>query len=223
MVLNMVDDTDNTDTLIAGAGAAFIDGYRVGYLDWDDTTDPPTVRLRLPDFPPDVPDGSIVEVPVGGEVTIGRSVWIVQEIWVNPDYYDRTPDGMPIMGGNPGTVTLVRKLPPGSPGLPPRAEMDTYTLIAGAGAAFIDGYRVAYFGGDRTADPPTVRLALPDFPPDVPDGSIVEVPVGGEVTIGESVWIVKEIWVNPDYRSRTPDAMLIMGGNPGTVTLVRKY
>jgi hypothetical protein len=101
----------DTDTLIAGAGAAFIDGYRVACLDWDDTADPPTVRLRLPDFPPDVPDGSIVEVPVGGEVTIGESVWIVKEIWVNPDYYDQTPDGMPIMGGNPGTVTLVRKPP----------------------------------------------------------------------------------------------------------------
>jgi hypothetical protein len=104
MVLHM-----ETYTLIAGAGPAFIDGYRVGYFDWDDTTDPPTVRLALPDYPPDVPDGSIVEVPVGGEVTIGESVWIVQEIWVNPDYYDRTLDGMPIMGGNPGTATLVRK------------------------------------------------------------------------------------------------------------------
>jgi hypothetical protein len=213
-----------TYTLIAGAGPAFIDGYRVAYFDWDDTVDPPTVRLSLPDFPPDVPDGSIVEVPVGGEVTIGESVWIVKEIWVNPDYPPPSPPGLPLRpGGKPGTVTLVRKPLLSPPGLSPRAEMDTYTLIAGAGAAFIDGYRVAYFGGDRTADPPTVRLALPDFPPDVPDGSIVEVPVGGEVTIGESVWIVKEIWVNPDYRSRTPDAMLIMGGNPGTVTLVRKY
>jgi hypothetical protein len=109
MVLNMVDDTDDTDTLIAGAGPAFIDGYRVVYLGSDRTANPPTARLSLPDFPPDVPDGSIVEVPVGGEVTIGESVWIVEKIWVNPDYYDRTPDGMPIMGGNPGTVTLVRK------------------------------------------------------------------------------------------------------------------
>jgi hypothetical protein len=197
-----------TYTLIAGAGAAFIDGYRVAYLGGDRTGDPPTVRLSLPDLPPDVPDGSIVEVPVGGEVTIGESVWIVEKIWVNPDYPPPSPPGLPPRpGGNPGTVTLVRKPLLSPPGLSPRAEMDTYTLIAGAGAAFIDGYRVAYLGGDRTGDPPTVRLSLPDLPPDVPDGSIVEVPVGGEVKIGESVWIVQEIWVNPDCYDRTLDGM----------------
>lgn len=94
----------DTHTLIAGTGAAFIDGHQVLCLDWNDTTNPPTVWLRLPDLPPGVPDGS------WAEVTIGESAWIVKEIWVNPDFVTTSPDGRPLpAGGNPGTVTLVRK------------------------------------------------------------------------------------------------------------------
>jgi len=96
------------EEILPVAAPVVIDGVRVVCLDFDDDVKPPTVRLCMPDFPPEAPNGSIVVVPVGGEVMIGDSAWLVKGIWRNPEYPSLGSDGVPYQGGLPGEVTLVR-------------------------------------------------------------------------------------------------------------------